>query len=111
MVLAVRTLTYHSDLGDVPVPISISAPETGIYGWKCDYKIAWPHEAYESAGWGFDAVQAIHLTLEKIGIELYTSEYHHSGRLSWTERGKGYGFPVPSNGRDLLIGDDKRFFG
>ena len=24
---------------------------------------------------------------------------------------EGYNFPLPKNGRDLLIGDDQRFFG
>jgi len=53
-------------------------------------------------------VQAVLLTMQKIGTEIYMSEYHKSGRLLWTAPGRGYGFPVPSNLRDLLIGDDAR---
>ena len=53
-------------------------------------------------------MQAVLLTMQKIGTEIYMSEYHKSGRLLWTAPGRGYGFPVPCNLRDLLIGDDAR---
>jgi hypothetical protein len=33
----------------------------------------------------------------------------HASHL-WLEPGRGYGFPVPNNIRDLLVGDDKKFF-
>lgn len=46
-----------------------------------------------------------------VGTDIYTSDYHASGKLRWGEPGTGYGFPVPSSIRDLLIGDDKKFFG
>ena len=58
---------------------------------------------------GVDAVQALLFALQMIGAEVYTSSQHQSGRLEWLERGRGYGFPVPDNIRDLLVGDDKRF--
>lgn len=29
----------------------------------------------------------------------------------WEKPGDGYGFPIPKNGRDLLIGADKIFEG
>ena len=67
--------------------------------------------AANSQGWGAEAIQAICLTLEKIGIELYTSAYHEAGELVWTELGKGYGFPVPGNARHLLVGGDRYFDG
>jgi hypothetical protein len=44
-----------------------------------------------------------------IGADLYTSEPHKAGRLRWNELGAGYGFPVPANLRDLLIGEDRQF--
>lgn len=59
-----------------------------------------------SAG-GVDAVQALELALKIIGAQLYASDHHASGRLMWEAPGKGYGFPVPTSMRDLLIGDDK----
>jgi hypothetical protein len=44
--------------------------------------------------------------MEKIGVEIYGSDHHRSGKLEWLSTYKGYGFPVPHNSRDLLIGDD-----
>jgi hypothetical protein len=44
--------------------------------------------------------------MQSIGTDIYFSEYHKSGQLMWEAPGKGYGFPVPHNARDLLIGDD-----
>lgn len=49
-------------------------------------------------------------------MSLYFSDYHKTGRLKWPgddieAAGGGYGFPVPRNARDLLIGIDKRFDG
>ncbi len=34
----------------------------------------------------------------------------HRGILMWQALGNGYGFPVPNEIRDLLIGDDKSLF-
>lgn len=53
----------------------------------------------------------MHLALQMIGIELYTNTAHEEGRLRWESEGQGYGFPVPATARDLLIGDDKKFYG
>jgi hypothetical protein len=44
--------------------------------------------------------------MEAIGTDIYTSDYHRSGRLRWLEYGDGYGFPVPKTIRHLLIGGD-----
>ena len=56
-------------------------------------------------------MQALNLTLQKIGTELYMNPYHAAGELVWKGPGEGYGFPVPKNGRDFLIGFDKEFDG
>ena len=58
---------------------------------------------------GVDSVQALDLALRAVGAQLYASDHHASGNLVWEEPGKGYGFPVTNNIRDLLVGDDKRF--
>ena len=34
---------------------------------------------------------------------------HKSGRLMFDDTGSGYGFPVASSIRDLLIGDDRKY--
>jgi len=44
-----------------------------------------------------------------VGTEFYTSRYHKAGTLVFEERGRGYGFPVPANIRDMLVGDDARY--
>ncbi len=56
-----------------------------------------------------NSVQALFIALQMIGSEIYTSEYHKSGRLFVDKPGEGYGFPVPVTLRDLLVGDDKKF--
>jgi hypothetical protein len=54
-------------------------------------------------------VQSLLIALQMIGAEIYASRYHEAGQLAWFERGRGYGFPVASNIRDLLIGDDAKY--
>jgi hypothetical protein len=44
-----------------------------------------------------------------IGAVVYASEYHMYGKLTWVKSGEGFGFPVPRNSRDQLIGDDAKF--
>ena len=49
--------------------------------------------------------------MQKIGSDIYFNDYHKTGRLYFEPPGSGYGFPVPKNARDTLVGDDKRFDG
>lgn len=49
--------------------------------------------------------------MQRIGIELYVIAAHKAGTLIWDQPEDGYGFPIPKNGRDLLIGADKIFEG
>ena len=111
MIIATRVLILRTEAGDVEIPIRIHAPEPADRSWKCRYEIGWPDETFKSQGYGEDAVQAIELTFQKIGIELYVSEGHKAGKLGWNEPGAGYGFPVPKNVRDLLVGYDKQIYG
>jgi hypothetical protein len=110
MVIASRTLVCRSSGGEIAVPISILAPEQSDSDWICRFSIGWPEGNVERWGAGSDAVQAMIIALQMIGAEIYASELHKSGRLTWFAPGQGYGFPVTGNIRDLLIGDDKRFF-
>lgn len=86
-------------------------PELEGSAWRCAYEIGWPDGSRASAAYGVDAVQALELAMQKIGIELYMSDAHEAGALVWERPGGGYGFPLPVNARDLLIGDDKAFGG
>src|SRR5665213_3927144 len=109
MLIASRTLSLRHDNGDVAIPIQIYAPEQNGAQWICRFGIAWPEGHGERWGAGGDAVQAIFHALTMIGAELYASRQHQAGELGWLEPNQGYGFPVPANIRDLLIGDDKRY--
>ena|ERR1700680_2453214 len=106
MLIAKRCFKIRCGTGNIEVPIRIFIPEEVDGAWQCRYEIIWPSDAKVSAAHGLDAVQAILLALQKIGIEIYASEYHESGRLVWIEQGQGYGFPVSRNVRNLLIGAD-----
>lgn len=106
-VIATRTLTCRLDTAVVDVAIRLHAPEAFGGAWRCRYEIDWPHGTWSSAGHGVDAVQALLLTMQKIGAELYTSAYHETGSLFWNLPGDGFGFPVPPNVREMLIGSDR----
>ena len=109
MLIATRTLTL-AGAEPMAIQIRLFSPEQGNDGgWFSRYEIDWPHARYVSTGWGVDAFQAIALTLQKIGVDIYFSEYHKSGKLMWKAAGQGYGFPVPKNARDMLVGEDAVF--
>ncbi len=59
---------------------------------------------------GRTSVQALTVALKMIGADIYSSSYHKSGKLRLTAPGQGYGFPVPASIRDLLEGDDTKYF-
>jgi len=109
MLIATRILKLRGKGGVTDLPIRIFAPardETGV-GCKCE--IDWPGRPETRTIYGMDEVQAILLTLQFIGTRIYGSDEHKAGSLSWYEPGRGYGFPVPNNHRDLLVGDDAKY--
>ena len=110
MIVASRILELHSDSGrQIEVLVRIFAPERADVDWICRFEIGWPEGKAERWGAGVDTVQAMLSACQMIGAEIYTSVYHQEGRLTWLREGAGYGFPVPNNIRDLLIGDDARY--
>ncbi|MEE7502347.1 DUF6968 family protein [Methylobacterium mesophilicum] len=111
MIIGRRNLELLSSLGNRSVEVSIYAPESQDGVWVCRYTIDWPDQKRQSFAAGVDSIQALHLALQKIGMELYVSPHHLAGDLKWEKSGDGYGFPVPKNGRDMLIGADKAFEG
>ncbi|MDX3807919.1 MAG: hypothetical protein QHC89_16180 [Bosea sp. (in: a-proteobacteria)] len=111
MDLLSRLLTYDSGNGEITVEVRIASPHRTAQGWSCAYQIAWPGAPRRGFGHGVDAMQAMLLAFHAIGTDIYTSDYHRSGRLRWEQAGQGYGFPVPPVIRGLLVGDDARFFG
>jgi hypothetical protein len=110
MFIATRTLTLRTEAGNRAIAIRVFAPEADGTAWSCRYEIDWPEGTKATAAFGIDSVQSLQIALQMIGADLYTSAYHKSGKLAFQESGKGYGFPVPKNIRDLLVGDDATFF-
>jgi hypothetical protein len=110
MVFATRRLTFRRDGFDTPVEIEIHAPEkTPDSAWRCRYTIGWPEEPVDREVFGGDAVQALILTLQSIGFDIYRSDYHESGHLFSEKPGDGYGFPIMASYREWLIGDDAKY--
>lgn len=108
MALATRILKIIVNGKQQEVAVRIEAPRQAPEGsWYCDYAIAWPSDPRQAAVWGVDAFQAIQLTLERIGLDLYTNPYHAARELVWEKPGDGYGFPVPPLIRGELIGADR----
>jgi hypothetical protein len=110
MLIAERTLKIKTLAEDIEVPISIYLPREVDGIWLCKFTIEWPDGELQMDSNGSDSVQAIELALKMIGAFLYTSDHHASGKLVWLESDHGYGFPVANNMRDMLVGDDKKFF-
>jgi hypothetical protein len=109
MIIATRSLVLHEKNRNVEIPIRIHAPERAEVDWICRFEIEWPEGRVERWGAGSDAVQSLVIALQMIGAEIYANRHHESGHLAWLAPGRGYGFPVTNNIRDLLVGDDKKF--
>src|SRR4051794_10421968 len=110
MVILKHRLRLMQHDGESFVEIVVHRPEPKDRSWTCDYAIAWPEGVWRSRGTGHDALQALVLTLQKIGTEIYMSPYHAAGQLSVEGAEGGYGFPVPQSLRDLLVGADAKSF-
>lgn len=111
MLIAERTLKLETPAGTRGIGIKLYAPVREDGDWSCTYEIMWPDAAEKRKMYGLDAMQAVNLTLQMLGTTLYASEAHKSGKLYWEKPGGGYGFPVPPNMRDVLVGNDKIEFG
>jgi hypothetical protein len=110
MIAATRMLRLKSEGRDREIPIRIFVPELADdKTWWCHYEIGWPEGIWKSRAGGVDSAQALFLAMQMIGSDIYTSNYHQSGELFLDRPGEGYGFPVPSSLRGLLMGDDKRY--
>jgi hypothetical protein len=109
MIIAQRTLRLQQEQGSIDVDVRVFAPQAEKNSWSCRYEIEWPEGRRSGMATGFDSLQALTFALTMIGAEVYTSNYHKSDLLMWTEPRKGYGLPLARNLRDLLIGDDAKF--
>jgi hypothetical protein len=109
MIIATRILTLRTGGKDRRIEVRLFAPKQDRTAWLCRYEIDWPEGTQVMEAGGADAMQALIIALHMIGSDIYTSDYHKSGSLFFWTPGEGYGFPVPANLRDLLIGNDLKY--
>ena len=107
MLILTHTLYLNRPEGEIPIEIRIFSPVPKDGCWACAFEIDWPEGTKAMSGAGLDALQALVISLQMIGIQIYTSTYHHDGALRAYDNEEGYGFPVARNVRDLLVGSDK----
>jgi hypothetical protein len=110
MIIAERTLKLRHSAKEASIPIRFFLPDQEKDAWSCRWEIHWPDRVRKGTALGFDGAQALVHALQTVGSEIYASDEHKSGQLVWTESGMGYGFPVPQNIRDLLVGHDASYF-
>jgi hypothetical protein len=111
MIIATRTLKLRrKQEEDSEIPIRIYLPEqSGERAWSCKFEIDWPDGTFAVPVGGVDSAQALYLALQMIGSAIYASEYHQSGDLYSEAPGRGYGLPVATTLRDMLVGDDAKY--
>lgn len=112
MIVAKRILTLLMDTGDRDFEVRFELPEKSPTGpdYICRVTIDWPSAPWSELAAGVDTCHALRMAHVLVGIHLYMSEAHAAGKLKWMEPGIGYGFPVPSNMRDMLVGHDREWF-
>lgn len=110
MIIGTRSLKLRQGQNDASVAVRVFMPERGANSWTTRYEIDWPEATRKGVAHGLNSVQALMLALKMVGSEIYTSNYHKSKKLMWERPGQGYGFPVSQNIRDLLEGDDAKYF-
>lgn len=110
MVIATRVLSLDTGNKEIAVPVRLHAPEREGRAWTCVFEIGWPEGQTRISAHGEDAFQALIVALQMIAINLYTSDHHKAGRLHSEGWQGGYGFPIAANCRDLLVGDDAKYF-
>ena len=104
MLVVMHELFLKSQPADVRIEIRVYQPIQFEKDWGCRYEIDWPEGSKVLIAYGLDALQALVIALKLIVTELYTSTYHADRLLRAYDREEGYGFPVPHNLRDMLIG-------
>lgn len=117
MIIATRTLRVQTKAGaEKAVEVRLYAPEPRNAGWDCRYEIDWPEDGWPAQttkghAQGNDAIHALQLAMQKLGLELHMTSYHRERTMRWMEGWIGYGFALPKDARDLLIGDDAKYYG
>jgi hypothetical protein len=109
MVILNRLLKIDAEGYHIDVPVKVYLPVDMGDHWQCEYEIGWPDNARRRKVFGIDSIQSLLIALQTIGVEIYSSEAHKSGKLIWLAPGDGYGFPLRAEHRDLSEGNDRSF--
>ncbi len=116
MVIATRKLTVVTKSGaTAEVVLRLFLPVASGEAWDCRYEIDWPEDGWpartvKSHAIGSDALHALQLAMQKLGVELHMTSYHKDRTMRWDDW-DGYGIALPKEGRDLMRGDDAKFYG
>ena len=101
-VIAFRELSLR---GVNAVTVKIGKPEKFPDGddYYCPYQIEGIGDGRVRYAGGVDAVQALELTLNRVGAELHASSEAKSGTLNWVggKNSNDLGFPLPDPLKDL----------
>ncbi|MFF9553347.1 DUF6968 family protein [Methylobacterium fujisawaense] len=104
MVIGTRILTIRGPVADIPGAGPARAPEDTDGHGICRFTIGRPEEPCESLGAGVDALRAIHLAMQRTGIDLKVSAAHETG----TRVGKSPGMGRPSYSVERPSASDRR---
>jgi len=95
-VIAIRILTIEHDDKDCEILVEIGCPVPFPDGrdYYCPYRITGLGDGKIRGAGGIDAVQALFLTMQMIGVDLAASPEARTGGLRWVGFGPGeFGFP------------------
>jgi hypothetical protein len=86
------------------VTVQIGMPQRSTEEFYfCPYKIVGLGDGKTRRAGGVDAVQALQLALQKVGIDLYVLKDARKTALSWEGGAEGdLGFPLPENISEIL---------
>ncbi len=93
MVILSRALKMDVDAGVVEISARIFLTIEKEDHWQCEYEIDWPNGVRKKKAYGIDSVQSLLIAVQLIGIEIYTSEAHRSGKLMWQAMDTDFLFP------------------
>ena len=117
MIISTRTLYIQTKQGETKeVQTRLYQPEKDGPSWVCRYEIDWPSDSWpaqtrRSRAGGADSMHALQLAMQKLGLDLHSTSYHPDGRMWWQEGLVGYGFALRRDARDLMRGEDAKWYG
>lgn len=95
-----RTLELDgADGAAVIVRVFVPVPDQDDF--RCNFEIEGLAKPVSAYGMGVDALQALELALQQIGVRLYLSDEFKAGRLTFLGH-PNLGFPVPYNLLDIV---------